>query len=218
MQCTNYNHIAKVFPPLSLLDTHDRLFRRPSAAYNSVNPGSFSKWRPAKDVKYRRRTRVQISVSEAFAKKISLRIFVTHFVTTSVTLINCTLVCGNPVYAHGRVYYGRSQPGLRPDPGCARNNSVCVSKLPILYKMNWCDDVSLRFVVQCCQFSAERQEWWATTCHSQDETSAVGFRSTQTDILCRRIACSISVHGICCFLCKDIQQIVLVHVPLSLTV
>jgi len=23
--------------------------------------------------------------------------------------------------AHGRFYYGRSRPGLRPDPGCARN-------------------------------------------------------------------------------------------------
>jgi len=67
LQCTNYSHIAIVFPPLPFLDTHNRLFRRPSAAY-SVNPGSFSKWRPAKDVKYRRRTRVQIS--EAFAKNV----------------------------------------------------------------------------------------------------------------------------------------------------
>jgi len=69
LQCTNYNHIAIVFPPLPILDTHNRLFRRPSAAYNSVNPGSFSKWGPAKDVKYRRRTRVQMSASKAFAKK-----------------------------------------------------------------------------------------------------------------------------------------------------
>jgi len=45
-----------------------------SAASNSVNPGSFSKWRPAKDVKYRRRTRVQIAATEAFAKN-----FVTLF-------------------------------------------------------------------------------------------------------------------------------------------
>jgi len=69
LQCTSYNHIARVFPPLLLLDTHNRLFCRPSEAYNSVNPGSFSKWRPTKDVKYRRRTRVQISASEAFTKK-----------------------------------------------------------------------------------------------------------------------------------------------------
>jgi len=66
VQCTNYNHIAIVFPPLPLLDTHNRLFRRPSAGYNSINPGSFAKWRPAKDVKNRRQTRVQISASEAF--------------------------------------------------------------------------------------------------------------------------------------------------------
>jgi len=50
------------------------VFRRHSAASNSVNPGSFSKWRLANDVKYRRRTRIQISASEAFAKK-----FVTLF-------------------------------------------------------------------------------------------------------------------------------------------
>jgi len=75
LQCTNYNHIAILFPPLRLLDKHNRLFRRPSAASNSVNPGSFSKWRPAKDVKYRRRTRVQISSSEAFAKKNFVTLF-----------------------------------------------------------------------------------------------------------------------------------------------
>jgi len=70
VQCNNYNHIAIVFSPLPLSDTHNRLFRQSSAAYNSVNPGLFSKWRPAKDVKYRRRTRVQISALEVFAKKI----------------------------------------------------------------------------------------------------------------------------------------------------
>jgi len=41
------NHIAIAFPPLLLLDTHNGVFRRHSAASNSVNPGSFSKWRPA---------------------------------------------------------------------------------------------------------------------------------------------------------------------------
>jgi len=45
------NHIAIVFPPPPPF-SYSRLFRRPSAASNSVNPGSFSKWRPAKDVKY----------------------------------------------------------------------------------------------------------------------------------------------------------------------
>jgi len=48
------------------------VFRRHLAASNSVNPGSFSKWRPAKDVKYRRQTRVQILASEAFAKKFAM--------------------------------------------------------------------------------------------------------------------------------------------------
>jgi len=56
-------------------DTYNRLFRRPSAASNSVNPGSFSKWRPAKDVKYQRRMRVQISASEAFAKRNLVTLF-----------------------------------------------------------------------------------------------------------------------------------------------
>jgi len=118
-KCTNYNHIAIVFPPLPLLDTHNRLFRRPWAACNSVNPGSFSKWRPAKYVKYRQRTRVQISASEAFAKN-SLRFFVTDFVTTSVTLINCTLICGNPVRARASLLWPQpagppARPGLRPE-------------------------------------------------------------------------------------------------------
>jgi len=116
LQCTNYNHIAIVFPPLPILDTHNRLFRRPSAAYNFVNSSSFSKWRPAKDVKYRRRTRVEISASEAFAKKISLR----FFVTTSVTLINYTLVNGNPVCARASLLWPQpagppARPGLCPE-------------------------------------------------------------------------------------------------------
>jgi len=62
-------------------------------------------------------------------RKIS-RFFV-FFVTTSVTLkitsvtpINYTLVSsgnGQPrTRTHARFYYGRSRPGLRPDPGCAR--------------------------------------------------------------------------------------------------
>jgi len=47
-------------------------------------------------------------------------------VTTSVTPINYTLVSSGSrlqpsTRAHGRFYYGRSRPGLRPDPGCARN-------------------------------------------------------------------------------------------------
>jgi len=68
------NHIAIAFPPCLLLDTHNDVFRQHSAASNSVNPGSFSKWRPTKDVKYWQRTRLQISASEAFAKN-----FVTLF-------------------------------------------------------------------------------------------------------------------------------------------
>jgi len=116
LQCTNYSHIAIVFPPLPLLDTHNRLFRRPSATYNSVNPGSFSKWRPAKDVKYRRRTRIQISASEALAKK-----FCYPFSwRTSVALINYALVSsGNPVRAHMGEFTmaaaGRAVPGISLD-------------------------------------------------------------------------------------------------------
>jgi len=118
LQCTNYNHIAIVFPPLPLLDTHNRLFCRPSAASNSVNPGLFSKWRPAKDIKYRRRTRVQISASEAFAKKIRYA----FSWRTSVTLINYALVSsGNPVCTHPGEFTmaaaGRASgpAGLRPE-------------------------------------------------------------------------------------------------------
>jgi len=123
LQCINYNHIAIVFPPLPLLDTHNRLFRRPSAVYNSVNPGSFSKWRPTKDVKYRRRTRVQISTLEAFAKKNFVTLFRDGFrdyfrhaykLHTSLRQLSTR--------THGRVYYNRSRPRLRSDPGCARNN------------------------------------------------------------------------------------------------
>jgi len=61
-----------VFPPLPLLNTHSRLFHWPSAA------------------------RVQISDSEAFPKKIRYA----FSWRTSVTLINYTLVSGNPVRAH----------------------------------------------------------------------------------------------------------------------
>jgi len=114
----------------------DSLFRRHSAASNSVNPRSFSKWRAAKDVKYGRRTRIQILASEAFANSRNID-FCGNFVMlfrdtfswhTSVTFMNCPLVNGNlqPVtqYArsrtHRRVYYGGeparlpAQPGLRP--------------------------------------------------------------------------------------------------------
>jgi len=79
LQCTNYNHIAIVFPPLPLLDTHNRLFRRPLAASNSVNPGSFSKWRLAKDVKYRQQTRVQIFSFRGFRKKNFVTLFRDYF-------------------------------------------------------------------------------------------------------------------------------------------
>jgi len=118
LQCTNYNNIAIVFLLLPLLDTHNRLFHWPSAAYNSVNPDSFSKWRPAKDVKYRRQTRVQISASEAFAKKNFVTLFCDGFrdyFSTSVTLINCTLVCGNPVCARDSLLWPQpAGPSARP--------------------------------------------------------------------------------------------------------
>jgi len=150
LQCTNYNHIAIVFPPLPLLDTHNRLFRRPSAAYNSVNPGSFSKWRPAKDVKCRRRTRVQISASEAFAKKTSLRFFVTDFVTTSVTLINCTLVCGNPVCARASLLWPRPAGPPAPSraaPGISYSLRVYVRYLVFrLHRMHEMQTINLPMI------------------------------------------------------------------------
>jgi len=90
---------------------------------------NFQKWRPAKYVKYRRQTRVQISASEAFAKRKILRFFIVFvstsvtLKTTSVTVRNYTLVSsgnGHSIRTRARSYYGRSRPGLRPDPGCAR--------------------------------------------------------------------------------------------------
>jgi len=116
----------------------DSLFRRPSAASNSVNPGLFSKWRPAKDVKYRRRTRFQISASEAFANSRNID-FCGNFVTlfrdafswhTFVTVITSPQSAETYSPSHstrarthtGEFTMAASRPGTRPSPGCARYN------------------------------------------------------------------------------------------------
>jgi len=89
--------------------------------------------------------RVKISASEAFAKrKISLHFFVTTFVTlktTSVTPINYTLVSSGSrlqpkpsTRTHGRFYYGRSRPGLRHDPGCARNKQYKQQEAKVMWQ------------------------------------------------------------------------------------
>jgi len=92
-----------------LLYTHKRLFRRPSAAYNSVNPGSFSKWKPAKDDDERVS---KFQLQRHSQKKISLHFFVTDF-RHSYKL--CTSQQRQPsTHTHGWVYYGRSRLGLRP--------------------------------------------------------------------------------------------------------
>jgi len=83
--------------------------------------------------KIRRQAHVQISASEAFAKrKISLR----FFVTTSVTPINYTLISSGSrlqpsLRTHGRFYYGRSDFGLTwAAPGISMKNYFNQNILP----------------------------------------------------------------------------------------
>jgi len=80
LQCTNYNHITIVFPSLPILDTHNRLFCRPSAAYNSSILAHFQNGDQQK-TSNTDNERVSTFQLQRPSQKNSLRFFVMDFVT-----------------------------------------------------------------------------------------------------------------------------------------
>jgi len=126
------NHIAIAFPPLTLFrhttvcfaDIRQHLTLSILAHFQNGDQQTMSNTDDERVSKFQ---------LQRPSQKISLR----FFVTISVTLINCTLVSGNPVRARASLLWPPAQTGLRPElllagyvaSGCCfwRCLSVCLS-------------------------------------------------------------------------------------------